>query len=228
MKVVVFDLDDTLYDELTYVKSGFLAVARELSKLLDASEQELFRQMWNVLEVQGRGRVFDEVLSRYRKRTKSLVRRCLSVYRLHKPDIALLPDAEQAFQQLRGTPVYIVTDGNKVVQHNKLEALGLYGRVKKCYITHRYGRHHAKPSPYCLLKISQAERTPPSDIVYIGDNPHKDFVGIKPLGFRTIRIRRGAYRDLVKPEPYEAETEVRDLTEIFQVFERWRAEGCRS
>lgn len=32
MKVVVFDLDDTLYEELTFVRSGFKSVARLLNE----------------------------------------------------------------------------------------------------------------------------------------------------------------------------------------------------
>lgn len=225
MKVVVFDLDDTLYDELNYVRSGFRAVARQMADVFDTDEQDLFDRMWNVLQAQGRGRVFDEVCAHYRgKPSARLVRRCLSIYRGHVPSIALLEDAEQVLEQLErdGTPVYIVTDGNKLVQWRKIEALGLAGRVTGAYVTHRYGLRHAKPSPYCLMKIRERERADAREIVYVGDNPNKDFVGIKPLGFRTIRIRRGPWRDAAFPAEYEAEARVDDLRELFDVFRNWR------
>jgi putative hydrolase of the HAD superfamily len=223
VKVVVFDLDDTLYEELSYVQSGFRAVSREMAKVLGAGEKELYDFMWKVLMTHGRGRVFDETAVRYCGRPlQRIVRRCLSIYRLHKPDIRLLPDAEQALKRLGDTPVYIVTDGNKLVQQRKIEALGLHRLVTGYYITHRFGLRYAKPSPYCFLKIRDRERVPASEIVYVGDNPRKDFIGIKPLGFRTIRIRRGPYRDLVLPDAYEAEAKVDDLTEIFNVFREWR------
>lgn len=225
MKVVVFDLDDTLYEELAFVRSGFRAAARELSRELGAPEQELFDRMWNVLMREGRGKVFDAVVARYRgKPVKRLVRRALSAYRLHKPDIALAEDAEDVLDRLAraGTPVYIVTDGNKLVQQSKLEALGLDRRVKGAYVTHRHGVRHAKPSPYCFLKIRDRERVMARDIVYVGDNPRKDFVGIKPLGFRTIRILRGAWRDAAVPAECEAEAVVHDLREIFDVFRQWK------
>jgi len=226
MKVVVFDLDDTLYDELTFVRSGFRAVARDLAPLLGASEQELFDRMWNVLMRDGRGAVFDAVVAAYCGRpVKRLVRRALSVYRRHEPDIALSEDAEDVLERLRreGTPVYVVTDGNKLVQARKIKALGLEGRVNGVYVTHRYGIRRAKPSPYCFLKIRDRERAASRDIVYVGDNPNKDFVGIKPLGFRTVRIRRGPWRDAAPPAECEAEAVIEDLRELFDVFRRWRA-----
>ena len=37
MKVIIFDLDNTLYPEETYVQSGFKAVARYLSNKYDCN-----------------------------------------------------------------------------------------------------------------------------------------------------------------------------------------------
>lgn len=225
MKVVVFDLDDTLYEELTFVRGGFRAVARALSTRFGTPEQELFDRMWNVLMEQGRGRVFDEVVAHCAGRpSRTLVRRCLSIYRGHEPDLVLLEDAREVLDRLEraGTPVYIVTDGNKLVQQRKLAALGLDRRVTGAYVTHRFGIRHAKPSPYCFEKIRERERVDARHIVYIGDNPVKDFVGIRPLGFRTIQIRRGPYHALPVPEHHKAEAAVDDLRDIFGVFRNWR------
>jgi putative hydrolase of the HAD superfamily len=225
MKAVVFDLDDTLYEERTYVRSGFRAAARELAGALDAPEQELFDLMWNVFEREGRGKVFDAAVARYRgKPVQRLVRRALSAYRLHEPDIVLADDADEVLERLNseGVPVFIVTDGNKLVQARKIRALGLDRRVDGVYVTHRYGIRHAKPSPYCFLKIRDRVKADPREIVYIGDNPNKDFVGIKPLGFRTIRIMRGSWRSLALSAEYEAEEAICDLRDIFDVFHGWR------
>lgn len=172
MKVYVFDLDDTLYNEITFVYSGFRAVAAYLSDQYGIPSESSFDLMCRILEEKGRGRVFDEVLEHYRIHGQRHVRKCLSVYRTHTPQISLLPDAETVLQTLSDSPTYIVTDGNKMVQHNKIQALGLYNRVKKCYITYRYGKHHSKPSPYCFQKIAHLEKADPSGIVYVGDNPN--------------------------------------------------------
>ena len=59
--IVCFDLDDTLYDEITYVQSGLKAVAKYLNnvKLLDYSEDDMYFQLTKILRENGRGKVFD-------------------------------------------------------------------------------------------------------------------------------------------------------------------------
>ncbi|AXI39014.1 HAD family hydrolase [Bacillaceae bacterium ZC4] len=218
MKVVVFDLDDTLYDELTFVRSGFRAVAAFLRNIINISEEELFEWMWTRLQTNGRGAIFDDLLHHFGAYSKTMVRKCISVYRMHKPDIVLPETTITCLEQLKDHPLYIVTDGNKIVQHNKLEALHLYKKMKHCYVTHRYGIHNAKPSPYCFMHIVKREKVSPHDVVYIGDNPKKDFVGIKPLGFRTIRVMTGQYRSIEMPKEYEADIRIESLIQLKDVL----------
>lgn len=222
MKVIVFDMDDTLYDEFTFVKSGFHAVAHYLSPKLKVPANKLFNFMWEQLETNGRGAIFDNVLIHYGKFTKKLAKKCVSVYRLHEPNIKLPEESLYCLNRLNSFPLYLVTDGNKLVQYNKVKALGLNKWMKHCFITHRYGIKNAKPSPYCFNKIQELEGVQSGDIVYIGDNPHKDFVGIKPLGFRTIRVLTGEYRDLRMPVKYEAEKIIHSLKQLPDaLFDLW-------
>lgn len=223
MKIIVFDLDDTLYEEITFVQSGFKSVASLLGKHFQVDTEEALRIMWGVLESEGRGKVFNRVLAHYGLENRGNVKRCISQYRLHQPEIQLSSDAESVLSLLAemGYSVYIVTDGNKNVQHNKIKALGLEERVKKYYITYRYGHHRSKPSPYCFELIAKRENVSFNEVVYVGDNPNKDFVGIKPLGFRTIRIRRGHFKDVVKSQEYNAEFEIEKLDQIFRIIEKW-------
>lgn len=224
MKVIVFDLDDTLYEEKTFVRSGFRSVADLLGKHFQVDAEEALRIMWEVLESEGRGQVFNRVLAHYGLENIKNVKRCISQYRLHHPEIQLSSDADSVLSLLSemGYSVYIVTDGNKNVQYNKIKALGLEERVKKYYITYRYGHHRSKPSPYCFELIAKKENVSFNQVLYVGDNPNKDFVGIKPLGFRTIRIKRGHFKDVVKPQEYNAEFEIETLNEIFQILEKWK------
>lgn len=214
MKVIVFDMDDTLYDEYEYVKSGFRAVSKFLAPILAISEAELFTFMWLELEDKGRGQIFDHLLKHYGYYTKTLARKCVFVYRMHEPNIALPNETIVILNKLKVYPLYLVTDGHKMVQYNKIKALGLEQWMRHCFITHRYGKKHAKPSPYCFQLIQKREKVPPHEIVYIGDNPRKDFVGIKPLGFRTLRVMTGEYRQLKMPEAYEAELQIYSLREL--------------
>lgn len=214
MKVIVFDLDDTLYDEYTYVKSGFLQVAAFLSMENHLNADEVFDWMWGRLQSHGRGAIFDDVLKEFDCYSKKRVKQCLSVYRNHLPQITLPQKTIECLNRLQHYPMYIVTDGNKNVQHQKLVALGLYEKMKHCYVSHRYGVKNAKPSPYCFLHIAQREKVEPKDIVYIGDNSRKDFVGIKPLAFKTIRVLTGQHKDIRMLHEYEAENEIYSLDEL--------------
>lgn len=214
MKVIVFDLDDTLYDELSYVKSGFHEVASFIAKKYNVAEVETNKWMWSRLQTHGRGSIFDDVLRHYGIYTKKVAKECLSVYRTHKPNISLPDNTLKFLKSISSYPLYIVTDGNKIVQHNKLEALGLYPIMKHCYVTHRYGKKNAKPSPYCFTHIMRQEKVESQDIVYVGDNPRKDFVGIKPLGFKTIRIMTGQHKHIEMPEEYEADDRIKTLQDL--------------
>ncbi|MBU2699191.1 putative hydrolase of the HAD superfamily [Sporomusaceae bacterium BoRhaA] len=211
--IFVFDLDDTLYDEKTFVYSGFRAVARFLLETYAIPENDSYSLMIDRLK-HGRGRIFDDTLLPFGVYSKRVVLQCLGVYRGHHPKIELYADAIRCMERLKKDSVYIVTDGNKLVQKNKLVALGLYNTVKFCFITHRYGVQHAKPSPHCFLKICEREKVVPSEVVYIGDNPYKDFVGIKALGFKTVRMMRGHFKSIVKPGEFEAHIQIQSLDEL--------------
>lgn len=211
--IIVFDLDDTLYEELTFVKSGFSAVSDFLEYNFGISSSESYEFMVNRLEL-GRGKIFDDTLLHFGVLHKKTVNRCLTVYRKHFPRIQLNQDAEDFLVRFAHEPLYIVTDGNKMVQNNKIIALGLRKLVKHVFITHRYGVKHAKPSPYCFQRICENEKVEPHEVVYVGDNPHKDFVGIKPLGFQTIRIKQGSYKNVEVTKDYEAHLTIGSLREL--------------
>jgi putative hydrolase of the HAD superfamily len=216
--ILVFDLDDTLYEEITFVKSGFRAVAQHLEKIYNIPQQPSYQYMLIGKLDGGRGRIFDDVLLKYGVYTKKAVHQCLSVYRHHKPSIELDPQADACLRRLAYYPIYIVTDGNKLVQKNKLETLKLYGRTKFCFRTYQYGLKHSKPSPYCFLSICKRENASPDRVVYIGDNPNKDFVGIRPLGFRTIRLLKGQFAGVEKAPEFEADHQIHSLDELTEEF----------
>jgi putative hydrolase of the HAD superfamily len=216
--VLVFDLDDTLYPELTYVHSGFRAVAAMLAERTGTDANTLVREMLMTEATQGRGKVFNEVLRTHGCLSAGMVHACLHTYRQHKPTLHLHPDAERCLTRFADWPLYLVTDGHKGVQARKVAALGLFERMRHAYITNRYGAHRAKPSPYCFEQICRREQVPPAQVLYVGDNPSKDFVGIRPLGFRTVRIRRGNYAHLPHAASHAAEHEIDSLDELTEDF----------
>jgi putative hydrolase of the HAD superfamily len=215
--VIVFDLDDTLYEEITFVRSGFRAVANYLSPILKIAQEHILVGLNAELRIQ-REKVFDRFLMKQGFKSQKIIKNCVSVYRGHEPCLSLYPEARACLARLHEYPIYIVTDGNQLVQRKKFYALGLELLVRRCFFTYAHGLHRCKPSPYCFEKICDLERVAPPSVVYIADNPHKDFVGIKPFGFQTIRVLTGPYKNDKVEEAYEAHLSVPNLQAVHETL----------
>ncbi len=211
--VLIFDLDDTLYPETTYVQSGFAAVAEAMKRRHGWNAAESLALMNEVLRTRGRGAVFDALLASRGALARKAVRDCVALYRHHEPRIALAPEAETFLRRWPGRP-YLVTDGHKVVQAKKVEALGIRPRFERVYITHRYGVRNAKPSPYCFDLIRRAERREWSDLVYVGDNPAKDFVSLNALGGTTVRVLTGEHRSVAAKPGHDGRYRIDSLRDL--------------
>ena len=210
--ILVFDLDDTLYDEMTFVRSGFLAVAAYGQSEWGWDAEESNTVMLDILAREGRGAVFDRWLALHDAGGAGRVKDCVRAYRHHDPEIRLLDVSTELLRTLKSDhTLYIVTDGHKVVQANKIAALDVEKRVSKAYITHRYGIHNAKPSTHCFELIKNKESCSWSDMAYIGDNPAKDFVNLNPLGVHTIRVLTGSHRDVRAKAGYDARHTIPNL-----------------
>lgn len=213
--ILIFDLDDTLYDERTFVLSGFSAVARYLEEKYGLNASSSFNLMETLLDTEGRGKIFDEVLQTFDIFTKTNVKKCISIYRHHRPSLSLFPEGKVLLDKYIDN-LYLVTDGNSNVQYNKVQSLGIEDNFKKIFLTHRYGIIHAKPSIYCFEKIRSIEKCSWSQMVYIGDNPLKDFVNLNPLGVQTIRVKTGQYKNLQVDPPFDAKHIIKDLSYLEQ------------
>ncbi|KUM52406.1 HAD family hydrolase [Rheinheimera sp. EpRS3] len=215
--ILIFDLDDTLYDERQFVESGFRAVADMAQQRWQLDAATSFQRLCQLLDSQGRGRIFDDWLAPYNLAGKTNISACVHRYRLHKPQLTLPQAHRQMLQSLPG-PLYLVTDGHKIVQQNKVQALGLAPYFKRIFITHRFGVKHAKPSTHCFELIQKAEQCRWQDLVYIGDNPAKDFVNLNKKGAGTIRILTGCHKDVQAKPGYDAKTRLHTLTELMPLL----------
>ena len=211
--VLIFDLDDTLYPERSYVESGFAAVAAHLQQRFGWDAVVCHARLLSLLERDGRGALFNRLLAEHGEHRTGEVQACIRVYRGHRPQLQLHPEAETLLQRLAVKP-YLLTDGHKLVQQRKVEALALAPRLAGVCITHRHGIAHAKPSTHCFGLIRARARSHWHDMVYVGDNPRKDFVNLKPLGVRTVRVLQGEHRHCQADAAHEADTVIGSLAEL--------------
>ena len=122
----------------------------------------------------------------------------LTVYRNHKPEIALYPGAAELIRSLRdeGIRVGIITDGRPEAQRAKLKALGLMDLVEDIVITDELGGpQFRKPNDIAFRILQQRWMLPPETLVYVGDNAAKDFQAPNQLGMQSLHFcnREGLY-----------------------------------
>ena len=179
IKGVIFDLDDTLYSEKEYIYSGFKAVADYLG---DPNYAEL---LWN--NFKKRKPAIDALLETLKRDHEKAI--ILNVYRSHIPQIHLYPEAASILRELRsnGYKLGIITDGRPDGQRKKIKALGLDKLVDDIIITDELGGiQFRKPCDISFRIMQMRWKLPASEIVYIADNPEKDFQATQQLGMNSI------------------------------------------
>jgi len=220
VKAVIFDLDDTLFPERSYVLSGFRAVGEWISET--CSIQGFFETAARLFDEGHRGRIFNDVLGILGIGSDpSLIDSLVACYRNHRPEIRMYDDAERALAHYRRyTTTGIISDGYLVAQKRKVAALDLGLLVDHIVYSDEFGRDHWKPSSVPYLRMMEMTGRTGPDCSYVSDNPLKDFVTAKALGWTTVRIRRngGEYSGVVVDATHSAHCEVSTLDDLAKVL----------
>lgn len=178
-----FDLDDTLYPEADYVTSGRNHVCKQLTKILGVDLRNRAQAAMEAGEADWLG-----ALVREAGLPKSAKESLLWSYRLHAPIIELSPEWRRLLDRLEKAkrPILIVTDGRSVTQRLKLTALGL-SHLPALISEDWEGGDKTDSARFREIM----RRHPNQDWLYVGDNPAKDFLVPRALGWRTVGLRTG-------------------------------------
>jgi putative hydrolase of the HAD superfamily len=192
---VVFDLDDTLYDEIEYCKSGFTAVAEFLAERPQAPPAErILAALWEPFSDGNRRNTFNAALDELEiSYDDKLIAELVNVYRNHIPTLKLPNDSRDVLCELRKKyTLALITDGFLPAQQLKVQSLGIEKFFKCIVYTEQLGREFWKPSPAGFEKIIEILNAKPENMVYIGDNEKKDFIAPNKLGSFTVQLIRPA------------------------------------
>ncbi|MDH5378144.1 MAG: HAD family hydrolase [Gammaproteobacteria bacterium] len=215
IKTVVFDVDDTLFPESSFVDSGFRAVSDFVRS--EYAVDGFYEEAMLLFQQGSRGRIFNKVLEKLKILSDDLVRQLIDVYREHEPDIHLFKDARHILPLLvEKYNLAIITDGYFNVQRKKVKALKISHYFQKIIYTDEHGKHNWKPSEFAYLKVQNEFFSEGKECVYIGDNPSKDFVSPNKLGWLSIQIVRSEseYGHLVAAKDGEAQYRLHSLMEL--------------
>ena len=215
VRLIAFDLDDTLYPELSFVESGFRAVARAVEERFPHA-QKFYELLGCIFSAGERRSTFDAALQQAGLGESEItVAELVQIYRSHMPGIQLYPDAREILATLQGKKkIGLITDGYLETQKNKFAALQLEQYVDRAVFTDAAGREAWKPSLWGYQQLMDHFSLQGVQCAYVGDNSLKDFTGAQALGWITFKIVRdeGLYRDTTGAVDYT----VRVLTELIE------------
>ncbi|MBO9517213.1 MAG: HAD family hydrolase [Porphyrobacter sp.] len=215
VSVIVFDLDDTLFHESDFARSGFAAVGGYLETQLGISD--FASHCERLLKAGSRGHIFDHALAECgHHAAPELIAELVDIYRSHEPSIELPGDTLAFLEHIAGMPTALISDGPAVMQRNKVVSLGLDRRIDKVLLTGEWPDGFGKPHPRAYGEIMKWSGRPGADHVYIADNGSKDFVAPRALGWRTVQILRpGRVHDGLAPTAeHEAEFRIASFDEL--------------
>lgn len=226
IKAVGFDMDDTLYDELDYYKSGMTAVAEIIAKDRNRRQQEVFEPLWRIFLGGNYHKTFDTALNELSiDYDQAYIEKLVDVLRNHRPQIFLPRESRKVLEELKGNyKLGLITDGFLPGQKYKVQALDIEKYFDCIIYTEELGRKLWKPAPESFEKMLRLLKMNPAESVFVGDNLKKDFIAPNKMKMTTVRITRpkGIHKSAAAEKTGEADYEISEISELPQLLEKIR------
>jgi putative hydrolase of the HAD superfamily len=180
---IIFDLDDTLYYEIDYLKSAYKEISAKIAIGVNESSQLIYNEMLDYFF--SKKNVFEEILIKYNSSLS--ISELLYIYRNHKPKINLSEDKTDVlnFFKKENFNLGLLTDGRGVQQRNKINALNLTYWFSEIIISEEFGSEKPNINNYKYFEDIFGE----GKYYYIGDNISKDFISPNTLNWTTICLK---------------------------------------
>jgi putative hydrolase of the HAD superfamily len=216
IRAVIFDCYSTLIDIRTNERKeeifrrlslylryyGVNIAAKSLMSALD-QEKERYLQTNSErypevdLEV-----VFRNILKREGLDNPFLAESCCKLFRLlSRERFGVFPDSLPVLREMKtnGYPLAVLSDAQKVFCLQEGEMLGLTQFFDHFVMSTQFG--FRKPDPRLFEIACSLLGIPPSEAVYIGNDPEKDVMGAKQIGMQAILVNRSPKNRNLEIEP---------------------------
>lgn len=162
--VIVFDLDDTLYNELDFLKSAYKHIAQYLEPI---NWKPLYAFMFSSYRCQMN--VFEVISDKYKTDIKVFI----DMYRGHKPDIVLFEGVQNVLNSIKNKngKTGIITDGRSITQRGKIEAFGIVNLIDYVIISDEIGTEKPDQENFKAITTFNYRKS----YWYIADNLKKRF-----------------------------------------------------
>lgn len=221
LKAVVFDLDDTLYDQYEYLASAFRESAKYLSARLNFNENYLLDRLLEISRTIGSdsGKIIDALIQSLGENLyeKELADGAVNSFLSYRPaKLETYDGVRNVLESLKAKnfKIGVLTDGRREIQISKLQALSIIHYFDAIVTSDDYGREKRRPAPFTYHLILRKLEVKPQECAFVADNPKKDFITAKKIGIITIRTLTGEYQNLSLVEEYEAEYTINQIQEL--------------
>ncbi|MFM0877690.1 HAD family hydrolase [Streptococcus suis] len=229
MKALIFDVDDTLYDQIQPFERALerhIEVAREQIELLYLSFR---RYADEVFEATATGKMslkdshiyrMKHALADFGYQVSDATALAIQIdYDYFQGQIELSPVFPEIFSwcQAQGIAMGIITNGPYRHQLRKIRTMGLVNwfELEHVLISGQVGI--TKPNPAIFQLMEERLGMSGEDICYLGDSFENDVVGAKAANWKAIWFN---HRKRVEPiAPYQADKVVTDWDELVEVIQ---------
>lgn len=170
-KAIIFDLDNTLYQETEFLFSAYKAIGKFIAKTSGKDHKIYEAFLRNRFNNSGRKYLFDALLEKFNLQNMVLIEEMLEILHNHIVPLTLKKEPVEIINMLikKNKLIFILTNGNKQQQQNKINGLKipiLFPQINIIYAND----YEPKPSPFCINYIRKQYRLEPSEIILIGDS----------------------------------------------------------
>ncbi|MEM3075270.1 MAG: TIGR02253 family HAD-type hydrolase [Candidatus Bilamarchaeaceae archaeon] len=224
LRAVLFDLDNTLIDFLTFKKETAKAAAKAM-----------VAQGFPMTEVETYGRIFsiyDEKGIEYQKTFYDVIRPLnLEVNRAERiQQAAIVAYLKRKFEVLKpysmvkpvlrklhefGLKLGVVTDAPRNKTWQRLVLTGLENEFDTVITKDDTLAEKPHPSPFQLAL--QRLGLPPTSCLFVGDNPVRDIKGAKNVGMQTCLAKYGIWQRATEPK---ADFEIEKFEDLLEIVKK--------
>ncbi len=192
--VVIFDLDNTLYNAEQYHLGAFNKIAEYLSGKCRISKKNIYgrlKKIWTK-KTSMYPYLFDDLLKPIglERELKNVVK----IFNDYSGKLELFPNVALVLKKLKnkGFIIGMITDGDVKRQKRKIRLLGIERFFDEIIFTKELGA--PKPSVVPFQEMVNRLKIDPCRSFYVGDNPLIDFQGAKKTGMKTVRLLSGEFK----------------------------------
>lgn len=198
IKAVIFDLDNTLIDFLSFKQETARAVASELKRHgWKLSEKETYEKIFEIYQQKGieyQKTFADLVYGQEYEPNKAEKMQQAAIIAYNRKKYQMIKPYEGVIEMLeklkaKGIKLAVLTDAPRNKAWQRLVLAGLENYFDEVGTFHDTGEH--KPSKKPFLRMVDKLALPPKECLFVGDNPSRDIRGAKAVGMKTAWAKYG-------------------------------------